>query len=160
VPTPYIDASLANESFATVARRLREEVTTAEPRLRSLDEERAGRAPAPGKWSPQQVLGHLVDSAANNHQRFVRAQQGPLDLPGYAQEHWVASQAYDQRAWSEVVTLWAAYNRHLAHVLERIPPALADVPCTIGGNPPEALVDVARDYVGHLRHHLRQIFGP
>jgi hypothetical protein len=30
--------------------------------------------PAPDKWSKKEILGHLIDSAANNHQRFIRAQ--------------------------------------------------------------------------------------
>jgi hypothetical protein len=51
--------------------------------------------PAPDRWSKKEILGHLIDSAANNHQRFVRAQGTPrLEFPGYEQEFWVATQAY------------------------------------------------------------------
>ena len=43
--------------------------------VRFTDAEAAG-VPAPGRWAKKEVVGHLIDSAANNHQRFVRAQEG------------------------------------------------------------------------------------
>jgi hypothetical protein len=52
-------------------------------RLRQIQDAEASNRPAPGKWSKKEILGHLVDSAANNHQRFVRLQLSPrVDLPG------------------------------------------------------------------------------
>jgi hypothetical protein len=156
----YFDESLRSQSFAATAESLRREVAAAEPRLRALREEAAGESPAAGKWSPKQVLGHLIDSAANNHQRFVRGQAtDELRLPGYEQEHWVGSQRYDEREWTSLVELWAAYNRHLAHVISRIPEDRRDIPCRIGDNPPVTLSHVAIDYVAHLQHHLRQVFA-
>jgi hypothetical protein len=155
----YFDASEANDSFPQTAAKLLAEIDGAEPRLRAFDESQASASRAAGKWSRKQVLGHLIDSAANNHQRFVRGQEvDALVLPGYAQEHWVASQRYDSRPWSEIVGLWVAYNRHLAHVLANIPADKAEVPCSIGTYAQVTLGHIARDYVGHIRHHLRQIF--
>lgn len=59
-------------------------VAIALPRLQSIPEDIAAQKPAPGKWSKKEILGHLIDSAANNHQRFVRLQLQPeLTLPGY-----------------------------------------------------------------------------
>src|SRR5580765_418455 len=79
--------------FTDVASDLLQIVEAALPRLRSVSDAEAARPRAPGKWSAKQVIGHLVDSAANNHQRFVRAQQGTeLEFPGYAQDHWISSQ--------------------------------------------------------------------
>jgi len=147
------------ESFARIGARLAADVQAALPRLQGLSEERAGQPRAPGKWAPKEILGHLIDSAGNNHQRFVRGQEGAvLRLPGYEQKHWVDSQRYRDRRWSDLVELWSAYNRHLAHVIAAIPESRRDTPCHIGDNEPMTLAEVALDYVAHIRHHLRQVF--
>ena len=157
----YFDEALRNETFRQMATRLRAEVATATPSLRAVSEEAADTPIAAGKWAPKEILGHLIDSAANNHQRFVRAEEGEtLRLPGYAQDRWVDSQGYAARAWADLVDFWAAYNHHLAHVLDRVSESRRDVPCEIGGGPPVSLSFVALDYIGHLQHHLRQIAGP
>jgi hypothetical protein len=44
------------------------------PLLLVIDEQTFSHKPAPGKWSKKEIPGHLVDSANNNHQRFLRAQ--------------------------------------------------------------------------------------
>ena len=45
----------------------------------------------PDSWSPRQELGHLIDSAANNHIRFVRAATEPeFSGPGYRVINFVA----------------------------------------------------------------------
>jgi hypothetical protein len=128
------------------------------PALRAFDEQVAALKPDPSTWSIKEVLGHLVDSAANNHQRFVRAQEsGELVLPGYEQDHWVRAQAYQERPWAEIVRLWEVYNRHLAHVIRHLPAASLEVRCRIGGNEPVTLGFIVEDYVTHMQHHLQQI---
>jgi len=146
-------------------------VTQATPALLALTDDRTAARPAPGKWSPREVIGHLIDSASNNHQRFVRARfQNDLVLVGYDQDAWVTLQKYQDEPWADLVTLWRAFNVHLAHVMESIPvsvrqrehgrhnlheinwkPVPADQPATLD--------DLMADYVAHLKHHLRQILG-
>jgi hypothetical protein len=154
-----------------VEEALRKAVATATPRLRALSEAESTRRPAPGKWCPREVLGHLIDSASHNHQRFVRARfSDDLVFPGYEQDSWVASQRYESAPWLDLVELWRLYNLHLARVIEATPasdrerPRLRHNLDQIAWRPvpreqPATLEYFMRDYVGHLEHHLGQIPG-
>jgi hypothetical protein len=126
--------------------------------LLAADVRAAARRPDAQTWSPKEVLGHLIDSAANNHQRFVRAQEtDALTAPGYEQNHWVRSQGYQDADWPHLVALWTHLNLHLADVIARIPPGKYAVPCVIGASDPVTLEFVIVDYLSHLKHHIAQI---
>jgi len=145
-------------TVAETAEELRQVASSFSKELLVADARAAARRPGADTWSPKEVLGHLIDSAANNHQRFVRAQQADaLTLPGYEQNHWVASQGYQDADWPHLVTLWTHLNLHLADVMARIPPAKYAVPCIIGDSKPVTLEFVVVDYLGHLKHHMAQI---
>ncbi|MBX7221635.1 MAG: DinB family protein [Blastocatellia bacterium] len=150
---------------------LRMAVEQATPLLLKLSPAEA-RQSTPGKWSPCQIIGHLIDSAANNHRRFVLGQlQEDLHFPGYAQEDWVRVQRYDEASWEELVTLWKYYNLHLARVMETAPEETLTKLRTrhnlheiawkaVPVEEPTTLGYFMNDYVGHLKNHLRQILGP
>lgn len=129
------------------------------PMLLVIDPEVASRPTASGKWSCKQILGHLIDSACNNQQKFARllACDGHVEFVGYAQDDWVAHQHYQERDWPELIALWQSYNRHLAHVIEHADPARLDATITIDGVGPFRLDFVMSDYVEHLKHHLRTV---
>ena len=115
---------------------------------------------APGQWSKKQILGHLVDSASNNHQRFVRALlQDELTWPGYDQPGSVHVQRYSAYSWGDLVELWASYNHFLAHVLASVPESKRGTICRIGDYAPMTLEELAIDYIRHMEHHLGQING-
>jgi len=128
------------------------------PKLKTISEQIASRRPGPGKWSVKDTIGHLIDSAANNHQRFVRMQMHKhLELEGYDGDEWVRLQGYAERPWLEVVNLWESYNRHLAHVIRHVDPTALK---HTWRSPEGQIVDlefVIRDYVTHMQHHLDQI---
>ena len=140
-------------------------------RMLSMTEEESRKPRAEGKWSAKETLGHLIDSASNNHQRFVRAQfTDDLVFPGYEQERWVRAQAYIEEPWPLLVALWRSFNLHLAHVMEHSPEAsrlasrerhnLEQIGwIKIGEGEPATLEYLMRDYVGHMKNHLRQILG-
>lgn len=152
-----------------VGDHLRLAIEQALPVLRALDESTASKAPALGKWCPKEIIGHLLDSANNNLARFIRLQTTDhLLFEPYAQEEWVKAQAYAQADWSELVELWARYNGHIARVMDLVPHDARFHPRTEHrplGSTYAPLPDdgvptldwLMRDYVEHLKHHLRQI---
>jgi hypothetical protein len=141
------------------ANRLARILGSVPPRLCNISEADAALRSAPGRWSKKEILGHLIDSAGNNHQRFVRAQFVPsLEFPGYEQEAWVAAQAYATESWPDLVNLWLLLNRHLVHIIEAMPETSFAHECVIGANPPVTLSFLITDYLRHLEHHLDQIF--
>ena len=143
-----------------VANALRAEVERASARFRGWAEADVSGERGAGKWIRKEILGHLVDSAANNHQRFVRAQlTSPLSWPGYDQEAWVLLHRYRGRPWSEIVDLWVSLNRQVAAVIEFLPAEKLQTPCLIGDQEPKPLEWWMRDYLQHLKHHLEQIEG-
>ena len=129
--------------------------------LREISETDASAEPdKPGAWTNKEEPGHLIDSAANNHARLVRAAlDGHFAGPRYAQEEWVRLHGYRDLRWFFLVDMWRDYNRLLAHVVKRIPGDRLGAQCTISsGAPvtPEFLID---DYVLHMRHHLDHILS-
>jgi DinB superfamily len=142
------------------ADRLAAILATTPLRLVDISKGDASHPLAAGRWSKKELLGHLIDSAANNHQRFVRAQlAGSYDGPTYQQEQWVVAQGYASESWFDLVNLWLFYNRHLLHVIRLVPEAAWPVLCAIGGSAPVPLSEVISSYVDHLEHHLGQILG-
>jgi len=148
---------------------LRQTVDSAYSRLIAIDDDKAGMSRSAGKWSPREVIGHLIDSAINNHGRLVRARLGDdMVFPGYEQDAWVKVQGYSDRHWMELVELWRMLNSHIAHAIETIPPSDATrmrrhhnldqiAWRTVPADQPVTLEYFVRDYVAHMKHHLSQI---
>jgi DinB superfamily len=153
------------------AQRLLDTIDAAVPALLALPAQRTGDPLAPGKWSPREIVGHLIDSASNNHRRFVVGRwQDDLIFDGYAQDDWVNAQQYREAPWADLVMLWSHFNRHMARVMASVPEAVRTRPRAthnldrIAWRPlpadlPATLDYFMDDYVGHLRHHLKQILG-
>lgn len=144
--------------MVNLASAIRAEIDKASALFRSWTEPDVTRDRGAGKWVRKEILGHLIDSAANNHQRFVRAQfDNPLVAPGYDQLAWVAVHRYRERPWAELIELWTSLNRHLAAVVESVPDARLQTPCIIGDHEPMPLEWWMNDYLRHMKHHLEQI---
>jgi len=127
-------------------------------RLAAISRERAAAKPAPDRWSANQELGHLIDSAANNHQRIVRAQlENNLALPSYDGDEWVELHRYQDRDWIELIALWRAGNSQLLAAAQSAPDQAWAHTLSVGGSEPMTLRFVLDDYVDHMASHLRHI---
>jgi hypothetical protein len=141
-----------------VADSLTAAVTRIKAQLGTLSEQEAATPLKSGGWSRKQVIGHLIDSACNNHQRFVLLMLSPqVTHPGYEQDRWVESQKYSQRTWPELLDFWASYNGHLAHLIRSVPASALGHQCRIAGGAPVTLEFLMRDYVVHMEHHLSSL---
>jgi hypothetical protein len=115
--------------------------------------------PGPGRWSRKEILGHLIDSALNNHRRIVGASLAPAphQLRPYDQEAWVRVADYQHFPCADLLTLWTSLNNLILHLIDRLPPHLLEHEyLTLNGNP-TTLHWLISDYVLHLEHHVWQI---
>jgi len=142
----------------------------ATPRLLAISEHQSETPRAADKWSAKQIIGHLIDSASNNHQRFVRAQfTDDLIFDGYQQNDWVRVEHFQEKPWQELVQFWQLFNQHILHIMKYAPEdtrtklrqrhnlhQLASE--QIKEDEPVTLEWFMRDYVDHLKKHLSQIF--
>jgi hypothetical protein len=127
-------------------------------RLSKLPPSQMESKPALSNWSPKEELGHLLDSAANNHQRIVRTQlEDEPRMPGYDGDAWVGLHRYQQRNWPEMIELWRALNQQLLTAAEAAPDDAWSRTCTIADSLPLTLKFVFEDYLDHMIHHLTHI---
>ena len=129
--------------------------------LRAFPESKTDLRPGGDEtWSPKEELGHLIDSAVNNHIRFVRASIEPeFRGPSYAQNDWVAAHGYQEMDWNSIITVWQTLNALLSRVIERIPDAKLQTACYVGGSDAVSLRFLIEDYVAHMQHHLDHSLG-
>lgn len=147
----------------------RQTISTAKSSFELISEEQSQVPREAGKWSPREILGHLIDSAANNHSRFVRAQlTEDLVFDGYEQMKWVELQRYQEEPWRDLVQLWHSYNLHILRIIEVTPEGQRNKPRArhnlhliaselLKEDEPVTLDWFMRDYLDHMKKHLAQI---
>lgn len=115
--------------------------------------------PDASKWSNQEILGHLIDSACNNMRRLVVSQFEQNQKMIYHQDHWIAAQNYQQADYQELIDLWRLLNRQMVRVMNNIPESKLQNTCDTGKGTVayHTLEFLMTDYVSHLKHHLNQI---
>ena len=155
-----VDAG-ARTTCEKVCGSTREEVEVAASRLRAVPDgpgTAAPNRPAGVGWSQREELGHLIDSAVNNHLWIVRAAiEGEYAGPSYDQDAWIAAHGYRESPWPGLVDAWHGHNRVLVRLVEGIPDERLSAPCRFDGAALVTLGLLIDDYVLHMRHHLDQI---
>ncbi len=113
-----------------------------------------------GGWTRKQIVGHLLDSATNNRQRFVRAAtEEHYAGPRYVQDAWVAAHGYGEQGWETLLRWWQTEHEILAAVVDRIPEERLGAECAVGDDAPVTLRFLIEDYLAHQRWHFAQMTG-
>jgi hypothetical protein len=129
-------------------------------RISAIPEHEFKAKPNPKKWSKQEVLGHLIDSAQNNLRRFIVGQYAasPPHII-YDQDFWVLASDYSHMPKEDTIQYWRLLNEQIVRVLGTMHSANYSKTCNTG----KAIVEfrtlqwLAEDYVKHMKHHLNQI---
>ncbi len=127
----------------------------------SLSAEELAKQPAPGKWSKQQILGHLIDSAVNNLKRFTDAQisEQPYLISSYQQDGLMEVNHYRDLPIQHLLSLWHSLNQQIIFVAERIPQNKLSYPVQpqYEKTGTKTLAWLICDYVAHMEHHFKTI---
>ena len=126
------------------------------PLLKAIDETSFSSKPHLHKWSKKEIVGHLIDSAANNHQRFVRVQFEDEPSISYDQEKWNQHGFYQQIDGGQVINFWTVYNKQLLELIRHIPVESLHRKCRVKDEL-LTLEFLIQDYIEHMEHHLRQV---
>jgi hypothetical protein len=142
----------------TVAREFRNRLDAISEALRTVSPDVADNPWREGGWTRKEIVGHLLDSAANNRQRFVRATiDGVYAGPKYEQNAWVALHGFAELPWQTLLEWWQIEHAILASIVDHIPELRMDAPCTVGDDAPVTLQFLIEDYIAHQLWHLKQI---
>ena len=148
------------DDLKKVAGKIEQQVNSAADQWHALSDPVLTFRPSEDAWSIKEIIGHLIDSASNNHQRFVRLQLvEELTFPDYGQDniHWVRIQHYQNRAWEELLGLWRHYNLQMADIIRSVEPSCLNHFWQLDAEKKVTLFDLMVDYLRHLEDHLDQI---
>jgi hypothetical protein len=141
-----------------LSNELNEAVNLFFDKYKDLNDEITSDRPADDTWTPKEIIGHLIDSASNNHQRFVRLQiVHELVFPGYAEDNtrWLQVQRYNDMNFSDLLFLWKQYNVLLGHIIEKADVSRLDSCWIKPDGDSITLKDLMMEYVSHLKGHFQ-----
>ncbi len=126
--------------------------------LTQISEEKMAEKPDTSKWSKKEIMGHLIDSATNNHQRLVRGQFETIPEITYDQNNWNKYNCYQYIDSKQIISFWTIYNKQLIEIVKRIPTDNLERQVKIGDNT-LTIACLIIDYVAHVEHHLKQVIS-
>jgi hypothetical protein len=146
-------------NLQTAIQHLEKHIQEVPERFSQFSADTVLQKPAPGKWSKQEILGHLIDSAINNLKRFTDTQYfpQPYTVIRYNQDELVIINRYQQLPLEYLLKLWSVLNQQVVHVISTIPADKLAYTVIIPSGDHKTLEWIAIDYVEHMEHHLKQI---
>ena len=127
-------------------------------RYKDLDNETASKRPGADKWTLKEIVGHLIDSASNNQQRFVRLQiVDELVFPGYGKDNskWLEIEKYNELNFSDIILLWKQYNVLIGNIIKEVDESKLGNYWSKSDGDKITLKDLMIDYVRHLKDHIK-----
>lgn len=115
--------------------------------------------PSETRWSKKEILGHLVDSAINNLQRFTEIQyhEKPYQIRSYNQDELVKANAYQNKDTQELFRLLTALNRQIVYLVKNQTESTLKYEVILPNQTKTDLKFIIEDYFDHFYHHLNQI---
>ncbi len=141
------------------AQQLKNILEHALPRLKEIEATEFAYKINASTWSKKEILGHLIDSATNNHQRFIHGQFENAPMISYDQNQWVEKSKYQEMDKEILINFWYSYNTHLIYVVQNIPDNTLQNKCTMRDGSLVTIEFLIGDYIAHLEHHLSQILN-
>lgn len=151
---PYYGKYIAKVPDGDLCRILTDQLAGTLALIRSLPEARGSDRYAPGKWSIKEVFGHVCDSERIFSYRALRIARGDATpLPGFEQDDYVPTGAFDRRTLADLGEELAAVRQATLHLFRHLDSTALARRGTASGNPitPRALAYVI---AGHERHHV------
>lgn len=111
------------------------------------------------KWSKKEILGHLIDSALCNIQRFTEIQfvEKPYYIKSYNQNELVLANNYQNKDNQELLNLWLQLNNHMLFIIKNQIEETLKYELILPNGEMRNLSFLIEDYLEHLCHHLHQI---
>lgn len=136
--------------------KLKELVLELYDKNKDLSEEFTSIQLSADKWSVKEIFGHLLDSAANNYQRFIRLQEEKnLLFPGYGTD-WVKTVPYNTYPFKNLLSLWKEYNLLICHIVENLDSSVLQNSWNTG-EAELTLEFLVKDYISHLNLHINHL---
>jgi hypothetical protein len=135
---------------------LRELINELYDKYKDLDEEYTSIQLSEEKWSVKEIFGHLIDSAANNYQRFIRLQEkSDLKFPGYSPD-WVKVVPYNSFPYESLMKLWKEYNLLLCHIIQNMDDSV--LKNSWATEDTDLQLDfLVKDYISHMKIHKEHL---